>query len=1746
MDRAKQVRRPVRSQLTKLINECKTLVSQNPVNKPSLQVKLQVMEAVAAELEEKDQKVLDIMIDDGMDEQAQDLEYEAAIKYKEHYLEIKIKIESLLTPDNSASNPRTGPVNTAGDASKPHNFKLPRIELRKFDGDLKNWLGWWSQFQKIHLDKDINDADKIQYLFQAMEVGSEPMELVSSYPQTGDNYAKAVEALTERFGREDLLLQVYVRELLKLVITNVTASEKIILSTLYNKLESHLRSLAALKLDKSLLATILFPLVESSLSVEMLRAWQRSQQSKTDGSKMNPPQTRLDLLMDFMKQEVQSEQQINLAQSGFGKLSTVSDGKKKHKKTSVLSETPPEDGIATAAGLFTGSKESCAFCDRKHESDRCVKALSMPLEEREKKIKEKRLCFRCIRGNHMANKCKAVVRCALCSGKHYPVMCPKSVTSAHEENGKEDKEQISGNALTAGSMSNKCSQDVLMCTLKVNLVTPKGILMTVRLVGDNGSQRSYIKKNIVRQNNFKKTGEEWIQNILFGGNTTPPSRTEKFDVSFRSVFGGEVKTFELLEKEVICGQPPKIPFGPWIEDLKRKGVTLTDVGNGHEDVEVLIGNDYWGKILTGRKVNLECGLVAEETILGWVLGGRVPKSATNVATVLTCMAMSSDVSNLWSLDVIGITDPIMTMSKEEEEKAALSYFNSTVEKNGNKYAVGLPWNDMSTTGSVQRPPSNREVAEKRLMITTRKLKKENKLEEYHKIFMDWQKEGFIAQSSEVRVTGHYLPHRPVFKESTTTPVRPVFDASCKVGHNPSLNETLHKGPNLLELIPSLLLRFRENAIGVTADIRKAFQMVEVREEDQDYQKFLWWEDTTCQNIKVYKHLRVVFGLTCSPFLLGAVINHHLSKVNNEDKHVAEKLKNSFYVDNCVASVNNVQEYEDFRARAIKVMGGANMKLRQWAHTFSEEFTTSPSSEDDDMTVKDELIPILGIIFDTKNDTLCCEIKETVISVKVTKRQILSVLSQVFDPIGFTCPSLLLPKLLLQKSWVLKTGWDEPLQDDLCKKFGKWKAEISLLGSIKIPRHFQIVGATKRAIFTFCDASTDSYASVCFLRSEINNHVEVRLLTAKSRLAPINRASIPRLELMACLVGVRQANMVKGAISTDDVKMYFFSDSTTALAWIKRTTDWGIFVGNRVKEIRSSTKPDQWFHVPGIHNPADLPSRGCSPNQLLESKWWEGPDWLQLPEEKWPVQQGKYDEDEIDKERKTSISTAMALAAPTQPPFSSYRKNVAVWGWVLRFIKRCRKEGSGHKFLSILELRTAEKILIMKIQKESFGGLGPVINGLSVYKDEENLYRVNTRLVYTQDTEHFKYPFLLPKNHPLVHQLIHDAHKYHCHGGVQFLMGKLREKYWILQGRRAVGNVVHKCTACKRHQAVPLEVDPAALPEGRVKISEAFSTTGVDLAGPLFLKDGSKAWIVLFTCALYRGVYLDVVTSLSTGAFMGALERFISICGRPCTVYSDNGTNFVGADNIFKTLNWDDIQERSNLHQIQWIFNPPTAAWWGGWWERLVRSVKDLLKRMLGKAKLSYDELRTCLAGVAAVINDRPLTVVTEDNGDLIPLTPNMFMRGKVAGFLEETHDAGVLSQSYQNMKKVQVQLQARFRKEYLSQLVMKANEKKASVKVGDVVLVGSDGKKRYDWPLGKIEELIRGKDGKARMARVKTVKAVMHRPLQRLYPLEISEGDGLVPVKENGVGKVSPTITKSGRVVKSPSRYGQWSHLIIN
>ncbi|CAG7725842.1 unnamed protein product, partial [Allacma fusca] len=1125
-----------------------------------------------------------------------------------------------------------------------------------------------------------------------------------------------------------------------------------------------------------------------------------------------------------------------------------------------------------------------------------------------------------------------------------------------------------------------------------------------------------------------------ICHILFGGEQTKPKKHKVFKIDVQNLKGTYACELTVLDQHVICGRIPRASFSPIVEELESVGISITDWGEEHLDINLLIGADVYGKLLTGKIHPTKFGPVAVETRLGWTVMGKVSPSGPGSDSTLLVTSMivnDSSITELWKLDTLGITDASDTKSREELEQAAMDYFQATTRKlSDGRYEVSLPW--IAGHPELQ---SNEEVAVKRLLNMTNKLEASDRLASYQQVFDDWLAEGIIEEVPEEELTlpSHYLPHRAVFKDtSETTKVRPVFDASCKFRGGVSLNDCLEKGRNLLELIPKIITGFRMHRHGLISDIEKAFLQISVKKEDRDFLRFLWWKQET---MKKYRHCRVVFGVSCSPFLLAATLKMHLENMPKDLEKDARRLLQCLYVDNCVTSIDSLSNLQEFVFGRIMSQGRFNLRGWVW------------NDPDDAKIEKNKRVSVLGLLWNVKTDVLQLDIRdfEGEEQMPVTKRQILSVAHRLFDPIGFSCPVSLYPKILLQEAWKIKIGWDKELPQDLVQKFVKWREDLPMLSKVQISRWFlkENVSRENWTLHVFTDASKLAYAAVVFLRAVGNEGVSIQLLQAKSRVAPVKSVTIPRLELLG---------------------------------------------------------------------------------HLLHSRWWEGPEWLQSAPELWPNSDVDVDEKVVAAERKKTIASHVLLEQKMPwytEYFSKYHKILRLFAWIQRFVFNTLNKGN-RRFgdLTVDELSSAELILMKTVQREAFGNsevkLQGILKQLNAVQDENGIWRLHTKIYMRKDSSLFRSPILLPADHRLVELLIMSVHEELSHCGVQLLMNKVRQKFWITKSRKIIKRVISKCVKCRRFQVKPVEGIPAPLPEDWVRDAYVFEVTGIDLAGPLYLRDKPKSWVVLFTCAVYRAVHFELVSSLSTECFLQSFRRFVGRRGRPKTIYTDNGTNFVGSFNLMKRFDWEKIRSSSwrssqVLQPISWKFNPPGAPWWGGWWERIVRILKEILRKILGKACLDYEEMVTVVCDCEAVINARPLTYVSEDVEDLVVLSPSLF--------IQEIHTVGVpdldnldsaaFNKRLQYRQKLRDEFRKRFRTEYLGML--QQGKPKGlhyqGIRVGDIVLVGNETFKRLDWLIAIIKEVYPGKQGVVRVVKVKTATGDLIRPIQRLYPLEVCAED---------------------------------------
>ncbi|XP_074645841.1 uncharacterized protein LOC141902099 [Tubulanus polymorphus] len=362
-----------------------------------------------------------------------------------------------------------------------------------------------------------------------------------------------------------------------------------------------------------------------------------------------------------------------------------------------------------------------------------------------------------------------------------------------------------------------------------------------------------------------------------------------------------------------------------------------------------------------------------------------------------------------------------------------------------------------------------------------------------------------------------------------------------------------------------------------------------------------------------------------------------------------------------------------------------------------------------------------------------------------------------------------------------------------------------------------------------------------------------------------------------------------------------------------------------------------------------------------------------------------------------------------------------------------------------------------------------------------------------------------------------------HEGVNATIAFVRQKYWVPQIRRRITSLIHKCVPCiKAGTGKPFVLpDPAPLPAVRVQEAPPFSVVGIDYTGALIVRTESsdaKVYICLITCAITRALHLELVTDLTCDAFLLAFRRFCARRSFPRIVYSDNASTvtcaFEELSNLFKSLK---IFQFMAQNGVEWRFIPKRAPWFRGLWERLVGMVKSCLKRVLGRAKLNYDELNTVVIECECIINDRPLTYVDSRVLELEPLTPSHLIYGRrISALPQPITDADTLADPdyghselnrRQEHRAVLVQhFWGRWKNEYLTALRERHNQSgnnQEIVKIGDIVQIHADNP-RLTWRLGIIEKLNRGNDNCVRSAVVRTAKGRTSRPINKLYPLEIN------------------------------------------
>ncbi|XP_055605504.1 uncharacterized protein LOC129753684 [Uranotaenia lowii] len=1107
----------------------------------------------------------------------------------------------------------------------------------------------------------------------------------------------------------------------------------------------------------------------------------------------------------------------------------------------------------------------------------------------------------------------------------------------------------------------------------------------------------------------------------------------------------------------------------------------------------------------------------QNTSLGWVVGGTLSKLAP----------MKSDNYDIEKVLLI------KHHNWTEEELECEKLFKETTKRGSNgRFIVRLPLKE-----NVKKLGSSKETALSQFLKLEVRFLRDPKLKlDYCAFMKEYLDMGHMEEITDRDIDPakptFYFPHHPVIRpESSTTKLRTVFNGSAVTSSGMSLNDTLMIGPNIQQELFCILIRFRCPKFVLTADIKKMFRQVEIDKADRQLQ-LIHWRFSPDEPVKTFSLKTVTYGTSSASFTAVRCLQQ-LAEENRESHPEASRvIMEDVYMDDLLTGHNELDKLKQLQRQLMHILSTAGFELHKWG---SNEKSLLPGQN---------VIPvtkILGLLWDSHADKFSFS-NQVIDNLTATKRQVLSEIQKVFDPLGLLSPIIINGKLLMQELWESKLDWDQPLPKELEDKWNWFKKQIYEINHISIPRHVPSAGVLVE-LHGFSDAAKPGYGAAIYVRVDNGNNILSHLLCAKSRVSPAKSKqtnqddTIPRKELRAASLLADLMHKIKQTILFPIQGIYYWTDSMVTLDWINKPAHaWPTFIANRVTSIQEKTTITCWHHVRSKDNPADLISRGVSSKKLASSAlWWSGPEFLKGTGESWLP---------MPRTLLVDITAPSAKAEPSSETFllerfSTYTKTLRITAYCLRFVYNTKKQNIVKRVgtLALQELREAEILLIQFSQERAFKlerelllnnkaiprsspllTLNPVI-------DRDGIIRVGGRIQAARVTFDQKHPIILPAKCVLSKQIAKLYHLKNLHIGPQGLLYSLRMKYWPIHGKNLARQVVHQCLTCFKNKPIGITQVMGQLPAARINEARTFKTCGVDFGGPFTIKENLirtkkflKVYVALFICFSTRAVHLELVSSLTSAAFIAALRRFFGQRGRSSVIYCDNATNFTGASHEIarnaKELEYQLAPEISmfcSTEGVEFKFIPPRSPNFGGIWEAGIKSVKHHIKRVLGSSIPTYEEMLTLLKQIEGVLNSRPISPMSADPSDPNPLTPGHFLIGEPISNLPEIDLSSAKPHQLTRFGEVQKSLQLfwkRWRTEYLNNLQQRTKrgaKSKTNLKQGDLCLIKEDNLPPLEWITGRVVQVYPGPDGNVRVATLRTAKGEVKRAISKLCPFPTNE-----------------------------------------
>ena len=1598
-------------------------------------------------------------------------------------------------------------------SSEKSLLKLEKPKLPKFAGDVRDYNIFRSDFEHF-IGGKYSERDSIAVLRSCLS--GKPFEIIRG---VGTNYKEAWDLLDSIFGQPRVLADTILSDISKVKPLRNDEDHRFC-----EFVQLLIRCKASLK-DVGRVGDIdnlhMISVIEQKLSSEDLRLWSRHVETE-----------KLDINIDNLLSWLSAEMRIRVRVSSAIRSPTGNSGIRTPGNSSVQKSVKSINVVKT-------DPKNCWVCGSSHYVDQCSKFRSLSVPNRFKCCKENHVCFSCLKKagkDHNVGNCSRRKRCTFlfkgeqCSKYHHNLLhndeprqvqhSPDSVAtntdvqnSARSDESVTHVESVSQNSVSSCNARDHCLLPTVSAEISSDVTS-----LNANILIDGAAQISLIRDSAAEYLGLSGKPVDIVITKVGGERETFHTKIYKVKVK------GEHRYYDISAVGIPCVNDDVEYFD--VSNYENQfGITLK---RGHGPIDLLIGVNH-PHIHDGETKHTQ-NIIARHSPLGWLIFGTTGQQSSMGSCVFT-VSVPVDLSDFWTTESMGVsvkpcicdTDKLSPVERHEAK-----VISDSCEKLNNQWLVPYPWNK-----DPSQLPNNYSQAEIKLRATERRLSKNlDHAKAYDGQISDLVNLGFAKKLTHDEVTSydgpiHYISHHEVLRpDNKSTPIRIVFNSSSNFqGH--VLNDYWMKGADLLNDLFGVILRFRENEHAFVGDISKMYHRVLIPESDQHIHRFLW---RNFENRKpdIYVMKVVTFGDKPAASMAQTALRKTAEENKTLFPEASKVIIENSYMDDICESVQNEADALKLTSDIDSVLKTGGFKIKEWIHKSSES-STSESSECNFVGPQEK---VLGVTWNTKHDTLTYKVflKDYNQFNPLTKRKILSRISEIFDPIGFASPVIIKAKIMMQHLWQKGYDWDENLPSDLENKWFSMFEEIKLINNVNIPRCLTIDSVFGNPMLcVFCDASDDAFGTCIYIRWKISEtNFETRFVAAKSRVTPLKKLTIPKLELQAAVLGTR---LYQSVISETRLKIetsVFLTDSSIVLGWIKSTSrKFKPFVANRVGEIQTNSDPIDWYHVPSSFNVADKVSRGISVNDL-EQEWKHGPDFLKLPQKAWPVSQ-QVDKQILPEASSVSlvIDSAMKVHDTLLNKLSSLRKLIRVTSYILRFVHNLKvKSGKLSKdlltdeVLSPSELESAEHFLLLQEQdtlherfrKGHFSSLSPFI-------DSEGLLRVGGRLDKSIMSYHYKHPVLLPYDSKLSRLIVLSIHSEN-HSGVSATVAKVRRKFWIVKVHKIAKSVKYSCVQCRK-MSQHLETQfMADLPSERLlPYTPPFHVTAVDYFGPFTVKISrnktTKHYGVVFVCLNTGAVHLELSVDLSTMEFLQVLRRFFAIRGYPAKIFSDNGTQFVGANRelqeMVRGLDNDLLKNYCAERKMLWQFVTPNAPHQNGCAEAMVKTCKKALKLAVGDQLLTPFELYTFLTEVANIVNERPIGRVPNDPDDGSYICPNDILIGRAnsdkipQGPFRKTENP---RHRVEFVQKLIDSFWKTWSRDVLPLLTprKKWNFQNRNIQLNDIVIVSDSNLVRGKFCIGRIINVFPGNDGKVRNVEVRTVSGTYQRPISKLSVIYPAEG----------------------------------------